>query len=164
MQAVRSSLKLETLAQPVHDEHALLLDALDGHEAPVRPPCGLADGSGVVDRRGAERHPAWLESVLRHHRSAEPSARAGQVDSATVTLLRMEAMGIEGLPGTAKAGRVRARGMEREQERPRPMANLEDPGTVVGDADEFLQRLGLATTGARQARAACIQHNEPPCT
>jgi hypothetical protein len=112
-----------------------------------RPPPG-------ADRRGAERHqrhPAWLESVLRHHRSAEPSARAGQVDSATVTLLRMEAMGIEGLPGTAKAGRVRARSMEREQERPRPMANLEDPGTVVGDADEFLQRDGLATTGTRQS-------------
>jgi group II intron reverse transcriptase/maturase len=26
----------------------------------------------------AESYPAWLESVLRHHRSAEPSARAGQ--------------------------------------------------------------------------------------
>jgi Phage integrase, N-terminal SAM-like domain len=39
---------LKTLAKPVHDQHALLLDALDGHEAHVRPTGRLADGSGVV--------------------------------------------------------------------------------------------------------------------
>jgi hypothetical protein len=95
----------------------------------TRPPLG-------DDRRRAESYPAWLESVLRHQRSAGPSARDGQVDSATVTLLRMEAMGIEGLPRIATVRRIRARSMERQQEHAWPVANLEDPGTVVGDAND----------------------------
>jgi len=72
------------------------------------------------------------------------------MDSATVTLLRMEAMGIEGLSRAAQAGRVRARSMERQQERAWPMANLENPGTIGGDANEFLPRDGLATIGCGQ--------------
>jgi hypothetical protein len=35
-------------AQPVHAQHALLLDALDGHEEHLRAPRGLADGLRVV--------------------------------------------------------------------------------------------------------------------
>ena len=72
------------------------------------------------------------------------------MDSATVTLLRMEAMGIEGLSRAAQAGRVRARSMERQQERAWPVANLENPGTIDGDANEFLPRNGLATIGFGQ--------------
>ena len=72
------------------------------------------------------------------------------MDSATVTLLRMEAMGVEGLPRTAQEGRVRARSMERQQERARPVANIENPGTVVGPADELLRPHGPAPTGTRQ--------------
>jgi Reverse transcriptase (RNA-dependent DNA polymerase) len=103
------------------------------------------------DSYGFRPH-AWLESVLRCGRGSEPSARAGQMDSATVTLLRMEAMGTEGLSRAAQAGRVRARSMERQQERAWPMANLANPGTIGGDANEFLQRNGPARTGASQGR------------
>jgi hypothetical protein len=90
------------------------------------------------------------QSVFRNGRSAEPCARAGQMDSATVTLLRMEAIGIEGLSRATQAQRARARSMERRQERASPVANLESPGTVDGDAHEFLRRLGLATIGCGQ--------------
>ena len=72
------------------------------------------------------------------------------MDSATVTLLRMEAMGTEGLPRVAPQGRVRARSMERQQERARPVADIGYPGTVVGDANEFLQPHGPAPTGSGQ--------------
>jgi len=40
--------------------------------------------------------------------------------------------------------------MERQQERSWPMANLANPGTIGGDANEFLQRNGPARTGASQ--------------
>ena len=72
------------------------------------------------------------------------------MDSATVTLLRMEAMGIEGLSRAAHAGRVRARSMERQQERAWPVANLENPGTIDGTNNEILQRDGPATIGSGQ--------------
>lgn len=72
------------------------------------------------------------------------------MDSATVTLLRMEAMGTEGLSRVAQAWRVCARSMERQQERAWPMANLANPGTIGGHANEFLQRDGPAKTGASQ--------------
>ena len=72
------------------------------------------------------------------------------MDSATVTLLRMEAMGTEGLSRAAKTWRVRARSMERQQERAWPMANLANPGTIGGDANEFLSRNGPARPGASQ--------------
>jgi hypothetical protein len=47
-----------------------------------------------------------MPATLRSGASARAStsARTGQVDSATVTLLRMEAMGIEGLPRLRKRG------------------------------------------------------------
>lgn len=72
------------------------------------------------------------------------------MDSATVTLLRMEAKGTEGLSRVAQAWRVCARSMERQQERAWPMANLANPGTIGGHANEFLQRDGPAKTGASQ--------------
>ena len=62
----------------------------------------------------------------------------------------MEAMGIEGLSRAAQAGRVRARSMERQQKRAWPVANLEHPGTIDGNANEFLQRNRPATTGSGQ--------------
>ena len=46
MHAVRSG--LEAFAQAVHAQHALLLDALDGHEVHLRPAGGFADRRGVV--------------------------------------------------------------------------------------------------------------------
>lgn len=48
--------------------------------------------TGPGDHR-SERDPAWLESVLRHSRSAEPAAGPGQVDKAENEKLRVEAMG-----------------------------------------------------------------------
>ncbi len=48
------------------------------------------------------------------------------MDSATVRLLRMEAMGTEGLPRTAQAWRVHARSGERQQERD----ELPEPATA----------------------------------
>ena len=93
------------------------------------------------------------QSLLRRYRSDEPSARVGQMDSATVTLLRMEAMGPEGLPRAAQEGRVRARSMARQQKRARPVADIGHPGTVVGHANEFLQPHRPASTGTRQGRS-----------
>jgi hypothetical protein len=52
-------------------------------------------------------------------------------------MLRMEAMGIEGLSRVAQTWGIRARCMEHQQERAWPVANLEDPGTVAGHASEF---------------------------
>lgn len=43
--------------------------------------------------RRAEKGPAWLESVLRHGRSAEPSAGDRQVDTAQAEMLPVETMG-----------------------------------------------------------------------
>jgi hypothetical protein len=63
----------------------------------------------------------------------------------------MEAMGIQGLSRVAQARGIRARSMERQQERARPVANLEIPGTVVGTANAFVQRNGPATTGPGQS-------------
>jgi hypothetical protein len=40
--------------------------------------------------------------------------------------------------------------MERQQERAWPMANLANPGTIDGDANEFLPRNGPARTGFGQ--------------
>jgi len=57
-------------------------------------------------RRRASRNPAWLESVLRNHRGAEPSARPRQVGTTQVTLLSLETMGSSGLSGTAQTRRV----------------------------------------------------------
>jgi hypothetical protein len=59
-------------------------------------------------RRRASRNPAWLESVLRNHRGAEPSARPRQVGTTQVTLLSLETMGSSGLSGTAQTRRVGA--------------------------------------------------------
>jgi len=67
------------------------------------------------DRGGAERKPAWLESVFRHCRSTEPSARHRQVDTTQVTLLHLETMGTSRLPGTAQARGKRARSVEYQQ-------------------------------------------------
>ena len=75
------------------------------------------------------------------------------MDSATVTLLRMEAMGPEGLPRAAQKGRVRARSMERQQKRARRVADIGHPGTVVGHGNEFLQPHRPASTGTRQGRS-----------
>ena len=60
-------------------------------------------------------------------------------------------MGIEGLSRVAQARRVCAGRMERQQERALPLANLEHPGTIDGNANEFLQRNGPATTGSGQS-------------
>jgi RNA-directed DNA polymerase len=113
---------------------------VDGQDEPSRmgvpqggPPSPMP-ANVVLDEMDWEIH----RRGHRFTRYAGPSARDGQVDSATVTLLRMEAMGIEGLPRIATARRIRARSMERQQERAWPVANLEDPGTVVGDANAFL--------------------------
>ncbi len=51
-----------------------------------RPPFGR-------HRSRAENKPAWLESVLRHSRGAESSARHRQMAAAQVTLHHLEAMG-----------------------------------------------------------------------
>ena len=61
--------------------------------------------------------------------------------------------GSRGYRELRKRGRVRARSMEHQQERAWPMANLEDPGTVVGDANELLQRDGTARAGTAKAYA-----------
>ena len=55
-----------------------------------------------------ESYPAWLESVLRHRRSAESSARDRQMGTTQITLLYLEAMGPSRLPGTAQARCERA--------------------------------------------------------
>ena len=57
-------------------------------------------------RRRASRNPAWLESVLRNHRGAQPSSRPRQVGPTQVTLLSLETMGSSGLSGTAQTRRV----------------------------------------------------------
>jgi len=67
------------------------------------------------------------------------------MDSATVALLRMEAMGNRG--AAANRGVFVREARERQQERAWPMANLANPGTIAGDANEFLQRDGPARTG-----------------
>jgi hypothetical protein len=106
------------------------------------------------------RHPAWLESVLRCRRSAEPSARCRQMDKTQVTLLSMEAMGTGGLPGTATTGCLRARSMEPSQIGAWPVAPLQDPGAHAGFAGAILQRSGAAESGSEVG----ICFIEPPGT
>ena len=73
------------------------------------------------------------------------------MDPATVTLLRMEAMGIEGLSQAAHTGRVRARSMDRQQERAWPMANLANPALSVAMPTSFYSALGLPQLAAAKA-------------
>ena len=55
-----------------------------------------------------EGYPAWLESVLRHRRSAESSARDRQMDTTQITVLYLEAMGTSWLPEPAQTWCERA--------------------------------------------------------
>ena len=48
MRLMHAVLGLEAFAQAVRAQHALLLDALDGHEVHLRPAGGFADRRGVV--------------------------------------------------------------------------------------------------------------------
>jgi hypothetical protein len=80
-------------------------------------------------RRGAERNPAWLESVLRHCRGAESSARDRQVGTTQVALLSLETMGVGWLSGTAQARHLGARSVEHQQVGPWSMAAVEDAGS-----------------------------------
>ena len=108
-------------------------------------------------RRRAERHPAWLESVLRHHRGAEASSRTGQMVQAKVTLLSMETMGWSGMPRAAQVRRVCARRMECQQERAWVVAHLEDPGVIADHASVVLPSFGAAMPGTSQNRMS-TQH------
>lgn len=103
----------------------------------TRPPFGR-------HRCRAEENPAWLESVLRHNRSAESFARHRQMAAAQITLLHLEAMGKSRLSGTAQTRCDCARSMEHEQERTRPVAPVQNPGAIAGPASEVLQQFGSA--------------------
>ena len=61
------------------------------------------------------RDTLWLESVLRHRRCAESSARHRQMGTAQVALLSLETMGRGRLSGTAQAQGIGARSVEHEQ-------------------------------------------------
>ena len=96
-----------------------------------------------------KRNPAWMESVLRHRRSAESSARYRQMDTTQVALLYLETMGVVGLPGTAQARCERARSVEHQQVGPRPVAAIENAGTGDGATSALLQKLGLPSLAPR---------------
>src|SRR5690606_9916529 len=85
-----------------------------------------------------------MESVFRHCRSTEPSARYRQMDTTQTTLLSLEAMGTSRLPGTAQARCKRARSMEHQQIGARPLAVEQHPGTEAGITSAVLHELGAA--------------------
>jgi len=117
--------------------------------------------SPMVGRRGrAERNPAWLESVFRHCRSAESSARHRQMDTTQITLLPLEAMGPGGIPGTATTRSERARGMAHQQVGARTVAPVENPSACAGTPSAILSQFGAAEFGSE----ITIQFIEPPCT
>ena len=112
------------------------------------------------DRRGAEKNPAWMESVLRHNRSAESSARYRQVGTTQVALLSLETMGAGGLSGTAQARCICPRSVEHQQVGPWPVAAVED--TCLDDRAPIalLHKLG----SAEPCTTVRIQFIEPPDT
>ena len=122
--------------------------AIDKLKDRVRELTRRTRGHRLDDDRGrAERNPAWLESVLRHRRSAESSARHRQMDTTQVTLLHLEAMGPGGLPGTTPARGERARSMEHQQVGARTVAALQDPGARASAASDVLPQFGAAESG-----------------
>ncbi len=135
--------------------------AIDKLKAEVRELTRRTRGYRLVDVVAELReYPAWLESVLRRRRGAEPSARCRQMDTTQVTLLSMEAMGTSGLSGTATTRCHRARSMEPEQVGAWTVAPLQDPGAHAGSAGAVLQRFGTAESGSELG----ICFIEPPCT
>src|SRR5690606_21236158 len=85
-----------------------------------------------------------MESVFRHCRSTEPSARHRQMDTTQTTLLSLETMGTSRLPGTAQARCKRARSLEHQQIGARPLAVEQHPGTEAGITSAALHELGAA--------------------
>jgi len=101
-----------------------------------------------------------LESVLRHHRGAESSARYRQMDTTQVTLLSLETMGAIGLSATAQARRVGPRSVEYQQVGSWPVAVIEDTGTGTRATIALLHQLGTAES----CTTVGIQFIEPPDT
>lgn len=112
-----------------------------------RPPFG-------TDYRRTKKSPAWLESLLRHCRSDEPSARHRQMDTTEATLLYLETMGSSRLSGTAQTRCLRARSLEHQQKCAWSVAFIKDPCVIAGSAGE-----GICTNGAaRLGGAAGMNH------
>ena len=100
------------------------------------------------------------QSVFRHCRSAESSARHRQMDTTQVTLLHLEAMGPSRLPGTAQTRCDRAGSMEHQQIGAWAMAVIKDTGIDHRASIALLHKPG--TTNA--CVTVGIQFVEPPCT
>ena len=111
-------------------------------------------------RSRAKRNPAWLESVLRHCRSAESSARDRQMGTTQVALLSLGTMGIGRRPGTAQARRHSARSVEYQQIGSWSMAAVEDTGISHCATIALLRNHGTTQPCATVG----IQFIEPPDT
>jgi hypothetical protein len=119
-----------------------------------RKPAGYAGG-----KTGQIHFSQWQESVLRHCRGAESSARYRQMGTTQVTL-SLETMEAVGLAGTAQARCVCARSVAYQEVGLRPVAAVQDAG-----ADDRVTIALLHQTGTTESCTTVgIQFVEPPDT
>lgn len=122
--------------------------AIDKLKGRVRELTRRTRGHRLRDIVAELRDPAWLESLFRHRRGSEPSARNRQMDTTQATLLPMEAMGTSRQPGTAPTRGKRARSMEHQQSAHGPWRLSKTPALALALPVRYFRSLGLPSLAA----------------
>ena len=86
------------------------------------------------------------------------------MDSATVTLLRMEARGIKGYREFRKGGVFVRDAWNTSKSAHGPWRISKTPALSLAMPASFFSAMGLPQLAPARAWTACIQRNEPPCT
>jgi RNA-directed DNA polymerase len=95
------------------------------------------------------RDPAWLESVFRHRRSTEPSARHRQVDTTQVTLLSLETMGSAGYRELRKRGVSVREAWNTSKSAHGPWRVSQTPALSIALPLRFFEQMGLPSLAPR---------------